>query len=82
MCLVNPLYICPSRPLSLSALISCSPIQVRYAFFSEKAAVPNISWGNCVTALDIHFGSPQMVLCRASIFLSSFLMVGREYGTA
>ena len=74
MCLVNPLYIFPSRPLSLKALISCSPIHVRYAFFSEKAYVPNISCGSCVTVLDMHFSSPHIVLCRAIILLSSFLM--------
>ena len=33
MCSVNPLYILPSRPLSLRAFISCSPIHMRYAFF-------------------------------------------------
>ena len=82
MCVVKPLYIFPSRLVSLRALISCSPIQVRYAFFREKAAVPNISCGNWVTALDIHFGSPHIVLCRAIILLSSFLMAGNEYETA
>ena len=82
MCLVNPLYIFPSRPLSLRALISCSPIHVRYAFLSEKASVPNISCGSCITALDMHFGKPHIFLCRAIIRLSSFLMAGSEYGTA
>ena len=31
--------------------------------------------------LDVHFGSPHIVLWRVIIFLSSFLMAGREYGT-
>ena len=78
MCLINPLYILPSLPLSVSALMSCSPIHVMYAFFSEKAFVPNLSCSSCVTALDIHFGRPHMVLCTAIIFLSSLLMAGRE----
>ena len=80
MCLVNLLYIFPSRSLSLRTLISCSPIYVRYAFFSEKAYVPNISCGSCVTALDVHFDSPHIVLCKEIILLSSFLMAGSEYG--
>ena len=62
ICFVSPLYILPSLSLSLRALISCSPIQVMYAFFNEKASVPNISCGSCVTALDIHFGRPYIVL--------------------
>ena len=81
MYLVNPFYISPSRPLSLRALISWSPIHVRYAFFSEKAFVPNISCGSCVTALDMRFGSPHIVLYRAIILLFRFLMAGSEYGT-
>ena len=82
MYLVIPLYIFPSLPLSLKALISCSPIHVRYAFFREKTSVPSISCGSCVTTLDMHFGSPHIVLCRAIILLSSFLMARSEYGTA
>ena len=82
MCFVNTLYIFPSLPLSLRALMSCSPMHVMYAFFSENASVPNISWGSWVTAFDIHFGRPHIILCRAIIFLSSFLMAGSEYGTA
>ena len=31
---------------------------------------------------DVHFGSPHIVLWRAIIFLSNFLMAGREYDTA
>ena len=62
--------------------MSCSPIHVRYAFFSEKASVPNIFCGSCVTAFDRHFGRPHMVLWRAILFLSNFLMAGSEYGTA
>ena len=81
MCLVNPLYIFPSLLLSLRAVISCSPMHLRYAFFSEKNYMLNISCGSCVTALDKHFGSPYIVLCRAIILLSSFLMAGSEHGT-
>ena len=44
--------------------------------------MPNMSCGNCVTTFDIHFGKPHLVLCRAIIFLSSYLMVGSEYGVA
>ena len=82
MCFVSPLYILPSLLLSLRALINCSPMYVMYAFFSEKASVPNMSWGSCVTVFDIQFGSPHIVLCRAITLLSSFLMAGSEYGTA
>jgi hypothetical protein len=64
MCLTNPVYILPSLPLSLRALMSCSPMHVMYEFFSENASVPNMSCGNCVTAFDIHFGRPHIVLCR------------------
>ena len=32
--------------------------------------------------LDVHFGNPHIVLWSAMIFLSSFLIAGREYGTA
>ena len=31
--------------------------------------------------LDVHLGIPQIVLCSAIIFLSSFLIAGMEYGT-
>ena len=31
---------------------------------------------------DVHFGIPHIVLWRAIIFLSSFLMTNKEYGTA
>ena len=82
MCLAKALYIFPRMPLSLSALKCYSPMHVMYAFLSENASVPNISWGNCVTAFDIHFGSPHIVLCRAIILLSNFLMAGSEYRTA
>jgi hypothetical protein len=43
--LVKPVYICPSRPLSFSACISCSPIHVRYAFLREKGcSAKHIVW--------------------------------------
>ena len=78
---INPLYILPSIPLSFRAFTSGSPIHVMYAFCNENASVPNMSCSNCVTTFDIHFGKPHMVLCRAMIFLSNFLMAGREYMT-
>ena len=62
--------------------MNCSPIHVMYAFFNEFFFVPNILCGSCMTAFDIHFDRSHMVLCTAIIFLSSFLMAGREYGTA
>ena len=81
MCCINPLYIPPSLPLSFRAFMSCSPMHIMYAFFNEKTYIPNILCGSCVTALDIHFGRPHMDLCNAIIFLSSFLMARRKYGT-
>ena len=57
-------------------------MHVIYEFFNEKTYVPNISCGSCVTAFDIHFGRLHMILCSAIIFLSNFLMAGREYDTA
>ena len=62
--------------------MSCSHMHVIYEFFNEKTYVPNISCGSCVTAFDIHFGRLHMILCSAIIFLSNFLMAGREYDTA
>ena len=53
-----------------------------YAFFRENVFVPNMSCDNCAMVFDIHFGRPHMDLCTAIIFLSNFLMVGSEYGTA
>ena len=41
-----------------------------------------MSDGNCVTTFDIHFGRPDIALCRAVAFLSSFFIVGSEHGTA
>ena len=61
--------------------MSCLPTHILYAFFNEIFFVPNISCGSCVTAFDIHFGRPHMILCSAIIFLSNFLMAGREYDT-
>ena len=81
MCIFNLLYIFPCLPLSLRALMSCSPIHVMSQLFSEKTYVPNMSCGSCITTFDIHFGRPHIVLCRAITFLSSFLMTGSEYGT-
>ena len=41
-----------------------------------------ISYDNCVTVFDIHFGRPRIAFYRAVTFLSKFLMAGSEYGTA
>ena len=83
ICVIRPLYIFSSHHWSLRALMSCSPMQVMYAFFKENASVPNMLWGSWVTALDIHLGRPHMIfLWRKIILLSSFLMTGRKYGTA
>ena len=43
--------------------------------------MPNMSYGNCVTAFDIHFGRLQIALCRAFTFLSSFFMAESKHGT-
>ena len=72
MCLTNLLYILPSLPLSLRALMNYYPMHVMYAFFNENAHVSNMSYGNCVTTFDIHFCRPQIALCRAVTFLSTF----------
>ena len=61
--------------------MSCSPMHVMYAFLSENASMSNMSYGNCVTAFDIHFGRLHIALCRAVTFLSSFFMADSEYGT-
>lgn len=77
---INPLYIFPSLPLSFRALMSCSPIYVMYAYFSEKTYVANMSCGSCARTFDIQYGRPHKDLCRAIIFMSSFLMAGSEFG--
>ena len=79
---VRPLYIMPSVPLSFRALRSCSPIHLKYAFFSENASIPNMSCGSCVTIFGVHLDRPQILFWIAIIFLSSFMMAGREYGIA
>ena len=43
---VRPLYIIPSLALSFRAFQSCSPIHLRYAFFNEKASIPNMLCGS------------------------------------
>ena len=82
MCWIRPLYIIPNLPLSLRAFLSCSLMHLKYAFFREKASNPNRSCGSCVIAFAVHFGKPHIAFWIPMIFLSSFLMVGREYGTA
>ena len=82
ICCMSPLYIVPSLPLSFRAFLSCSLIHLRYAFFSEKASSPKRSCGSCVITFAVHFGSPHIAFWIPIIFLSSFLIVGMEYGTA
>ena len=53
MCCANMLCIFPSLPLSLRALMSCSPMHIMYTFFGENVFVPNMSCGSCVIAFDI-----------------------------
>ena len=48
---VRPLYIIPNLPLSFRALRSCSPICLKYVFFSENASIPNMSCGSNVLYL-------------------------------
>ena len=55
---VSPLCIIPSLPLSFRALRSCSPIHLKYAFFSENASIPNILCGSYVTMFGVHLERP------------------------
>ena len=71
---VRPLYIIPSLPLSF--------IHLKYAFFSENASIPNMLCGSCVTIFGVHLERPQIFFWIAIIFLSSFMMAGKEYDTA
>ena len=77
---VRPLYIIPSLPFSFRAFRNCSPIHLKYAFFSENASIPNMSCGSCVTTFGVHLGRPQIFFWIAIIFLSSFMIAGKEYG--
>ena len=56
-------------------------MHLRYAFFDENASIPNMSCGSWVTIFGVHLGRPHILLWIAIIFLLSFMMVGREYGT-
>ena len=69
---VRPLYIIPSLLLSFRALRSCSPIHLKYVFFSENASIPNISCRSWITIFGMHLGRPQIFFCIAIIFLSNF----------
>ena len=82
MCCISPLYIVPSLPWSLSAFLNCSPMHRKYAFFNEKASRPNNLWGSWVITFAVHLGRPHIVFWIPIIFLSSFFIVGSEYGTA
>ena len=57
---VSPLYIVPSLPLSFRALQSCSPMHLKYVFFSEKASIPNMSCGSWITTFGVHLGRPNI----------------------
>ena len=57
-------------------------MHLRYVFFNEKASIPNMSCGSWVTIFGVHLGRTHILFGIAIIFLSSFMMVGREYGTA
>ena len=55
---------------------------LRYAFFNENASIPNMSCGSWVTIFGVQLGRPHIFFWIAIIFLSSFMITGREYGTA
>ena len=57
-------------------------MHLRYAFFNENASIPNMSCGSWVTMFGVHLERPHIFFRIAIIFLSSFLMAGREYGIA
>ena len=78
---VRPLYIIPSLTLSFRAFRSCSPIHLKYVFFSENASIPNMSCGSYVIMFRVHLGRPQIFFWIVIIFLSSFMITGKEYGT-
>lgn len=77
---ISPLCILSSLSLSLRTLISCLPMHLMYAFFSEKNYKPNMSCGSCLTTFNMHFGRSQIVLCRVVTFMSSFLMARVSMG--
>ena len=79
---ISPLYILSSLPLSSRTLISCLPMHLMYAFFSEKTCMPYMLCGTCVTTFDMRFGRSQIVLCRVVNIMSSFLMARSEHGIA
>ena len=78
---VRPLFIILSLHLSFKALRICSSMHLKYAFFNENASMPNMSCGSWVTIFGVHLGRPHIFFWIAIIFLSSFMMVGKEYGT-
>ena len=79
---INLLYIVSNLHWSLSAFLSCSPVHRKYVFFNENASRPKSSWRSWVITFAVHLGSPHIVFWILIIFLSNFLMVGSEYGTA
>ena len=79
---VRTLYIIPNLLLSFRAFRSCSPMHLKYAFFNENASIPHMSCGSWVTIFGVHLDRPHIFFWIAIIFLSSFMIVGREYGNA
>ena len=62
--------------------MSCLPIHRIYAFFIETASSPNSLCSSWDITFVVHFDSPHITFWILIIFLSSFFMAGREYGTA
>ena len=56
-------------------------MHLKYAFFNEKASIPNMSCESWITIFGVHLGRPHILFWIVIIFLSSFMMAGREYGT-
>ena len=78
---VRPLYSIPSLSLSFRAFQSCSPMHLKYLFFNENVSIPTMSCGSWITIFGVHLGRPHIFFWIAIIFLLSFMMVGKEYGT-
>ena len=79
---IKPLYIIPSLPLSFKTFQSCSSMHLKYAFFNENDSIPNMSCGSWITIFGVQLRKPQIFFWIAIIFLSSFMMAGKEYDTA
>ena len=57
-------------------------MHLRYAFFNKNASIPNMSCGSWITIFGVHLDRLHILFRIAIIFLSSFMMAGKEYGTA